>query len=351
MGTPYIDLRSDTVTRPTPAMRAAMDQAEVGDDVYGEDPTVNALQARLASVLGKEAALFTPTGTMANQVAVGVHTSPGDEVLCDQTAHVFVWEGGGLARLWGVTARPLPGEHGLISAAQLSGKIRPDDGHYSRTRLVSLENTQNRGGGRVHPIEDVVAISAWAKTHGLAMHLDGARLFNAVVASGIPAHEWAAHFDTVSVCFSKGLGAPVGSALAGTADLIRKSHRLRKVLGGGMRQAGGIAAGALFALDNHVERLAEDHENAQVLAEAVSQTTGLRLESGPVETNLVWIEVDPTLGTAAEVAARLKEVGVLVSPLGSQVLRACTHLNVDRHQVESAAERIRELGRMAVGVR
>ena len=343
MAMPTIDLRSDTVTRPTPEMRAAMASAEVGDDVLGEDPTVNALQRRTAELLGKEAALFVPTGTMANQIAVGVHTDPGDELLCDATAHVYVWEGGGIARLSGVTARPLAGDHGLLGLGLFSDKVRPDDGHYVRTRLVCLENTHNRGGGRVHPIEQVSAISDWARGHGLAMHLDGARLMNAVVASGVPADEWARHFDTVSVCFSKGLGAPVGSALAGTAGMIQKAHRLRKVLGGGMRQAGVIAAAALYALDHHVERLADDHEHARILARAVEQTPGLRLESGAVETNLVWIEVDPSMGTARDVVARLRDEGVLISALGPQVLRACTHHDVSREQVEYAGARLRAL--------
>ena len=338
-----IDLRSDTVTRPTAAMRAAMASAEVGDDVMGEDPTVNLLERKAAELLGKEAALFVPTGTMANQIAVGIHAGPGDELLCDPSAHVYVWEGGGIARLWGVTARTIPGDFGLLQRDQLKGNIRPDDGHYARTRLLCLENTMNRGGGRVQPIEQVKLASEWARTNGLAMHLDGARLMNAVVASGIPASEYARHFDTVSLCFSKGLGAPVGSAIAGSAEMIWKAHRLRKVLGGGMRQAGIIAAAAVFALDHHVERLAEDHANAQILANAIEETPGLRLESGPVETNLVWVEVDSKLGTAAEVAARLKESGILVSALGLQVLRACTHLDVSREQAEQAAKAIKQL--------
>jgi threonine aldolase len=339
-----IDLRSDTVTRPSPAMRAAMAAAEVGDDVLGEDPTVNALQRRVADLLGKEAALFVPSGTMANQIAVGVHTTPGDELLCDPTSHVYVWEGGGIARLSGVTARTVAGHGGLLTVEQLQDKIRPDDGHYVRTRLVCLENTHNRGGGRVYPIGQVARISAWAREHGLALHLDGARLFNAVVASGNAPQSWASHFDTVSVCFSKGLGAPVGSALAGTAEMIRKAHRLRKVLGGGMRQAGILAAACLYALDHNVERLVDDHVHADILAHAVEETPGLRLESKPVETNLVWIEVDPKLGTAPQVAARLRDSGVLVSALGPQVLRACTHLDVSRAQAERAAGRIRALG-------
>lgn len=350
MAQPTIDLRSDTVTRPTPAMRAAMAEAEVGDDVLGEDPTVLALERRTAELLGKEAALFVPSGTMANQIAVAVHAGPGDELLCDATAHVYVWEGGGVARLSGVTARPLAGGNGVLTRAQLEDKVRPDDGHYVRTRLVWLENTHNRGGGRVQPVAAVAEISTWARSHGLAMHLDGARLWNAVAASGVAAADWGRHFDTVSVCFSKGLGAPVGSAIAGPSALIRKAHRLRKVFGGGMRQAGVIAAGALYALENHVGRLADDHRNARVLARAVAETDGVTLESGPVETNLVWVEVEPSLGTAAEVAARLRAEGVLVSALGPQVIRACTHLDVSAAQVEYAADRIRGLRHVVLAI-
>lgn len=343
MPAPTIDLRSDTVTRPSPAMRAVMAAAEVGDDVLGEDPTVNELQRRIAMLLGKEAALFVPSGTMANQIAVGVHCAPGEELLCDPTSHVYVWEGGGAARLSGVTVRTIAGDGGLLDVDRLQGLIRPDDGHYVRTRVVSLENTHNRGGGRVHPIERVAAVSAWARSNGLAMHLDGARLFNASVASGVPLDAWARHFDTVFVAFSKGLGAPVGSALAGTAEQIRKAHRLRKVFGGGMRQAGILAAACLYALDHNVERLADDHENARILARAVEETPGLSLESGPVESNLVWVAVDPALGTAQEVAGTLKQSGVLVAALGSQVFRACTHLDVSREQAEFAGDRIRGL--------
>jgi threonine aldolase len=342
-----IDLRSDTVTQPTPAMRRAMAEAEVGDDVYGEDPTVAALEGKMAGLLGKEAALFVPSGTMANQIAVGVHCMPGDELICGATSHVYVWEGGGIARLSGVTARTLDTTSGLIQRADLEGKVRPDDGHYVRTRLVCLENTHNRGGGRVQPIEEVAAVSSWARENGLAMHLDGARLLNAVVASGIPARDWAEHFDTVSVCFSKGLGAPVGSAIVGSSALIRKAHRLRKVFGGGMRQAGILAAAAIHALDYHVERLADDHANAQLLAAAVSETEGLELESGPVETNLVWFQVSPELGKGSDVVARLRQKGVLVSALGPQVVRACTHLNVSREDCLRAAEAIRSLAPVA----
>jgi threonine aldolase len=343
MNRPPIDLRSDTVTRPTPAMRRAMAEAKVGDDVFGDDPTVQALEARTAELLGKEAAVFVPSGTMANQVAVGVHTRPGDELLCATTSHVYVWEAGGIARHSGVTARTFEGDFGLLSLNDIKDAIRPDDIHYVRSRLVWLENTHNRGGGRIHPIEGIAAIRRWARENRLAMHLDGARLMNAVVATGRPAREWAQHFDTVSICFSKGLGAPIGSALAGSAEAIRHARKLRKVLGGGMRQAGIIAAAALYALEHHVDRLAEDHAGAQVLAEAVRNTEGFALESGPVETNLVWVTVDPALGTAAEVAAYLRSRGILVSALGAQVIRACMHLDVTRDDIEYAASVIRQV--------
>lgn len=347
MSTAPIDLRSDTVTRPTLAMRRAMAEAEVGDDVLNEDPTVLKLQEKTAQLFGKEAALFVPSGTMANQIAVGVHTRPGDELVCDPSAHVYLWEGGGIARLWGVTARTVDPAEGVLGLSDLRGKVRPDDSHYVRTRMISLENTHNRAGGRIHPITEIAEISGWARAHNLAMHLDGARILNAVVASGIPAAEWGRYFDTVSICYSKGLGAPVGSALVGSADVIHEAHRLRKVLGGGMRQTGVIAAAALHALEHHVDRLAEDHANARLLAAAVEETPGLALESGRVETNLVWIAVDPALGTARELAARLHDDGILVSALGPQVLRACTHLDVSRADVERAAGALRRAATLA----
>ena len=345
MPEPVIDLRSDTVTKPSAAMRRAMAEAEVGDDVYGEDPSVAALERRLAEVLGKESAVFVPSGTMANQIGVGVHTRPGDELLCDPTAHVYMWEAGGVARHWGVTARTIAGTGvgGMPATVDFESKIRPDDPHYVCTRLVCLEITHNRLGGLVQPIESVAAIAVWARVHGLAMHLDGARLMNAVVASGVSAREWSRHFDTVSICFSKGLGAPVGSALAGTSEKMLAARRLRKLLGGGMRQAGILAAGALYALDHNVERLAEDHANAQRIGEVVTATDGLRLEAGRVETNLVWIEVDRELGTASEYATRLKRVGVLVSVLGPHVIRAVTHLDVSRAQAERAAALMKQV--------
>jgi threonine aldolase len=346
----YIDLRSDTVTRPTPGMRAAMNAAEVGDDVFGEDPTVNRLEEVVADRLGKEAALFVPSGTMSNQIAVKVHTRPGDELLGDLNCHIYCYEQGGPAVLSSVSCRMIDGDYGILDLSQLEDKIRPDDQHCVRTRLVCLENTHNRGGGRVYPIEKIEAISQWARKHRLAMHLDGARLWNAVVVTGIAAREWARHFDTVSVCFSKGLGAPVGSALAGPRDLIKEARRARKLFGGGMRQAGGLAAAALYALDHHVERLAEDHANAQILAQAIADTPGLRLTPPEVETNLIWVHVEPELGTVKEIVARLKQHGVLVHGSGTKI-RACTHLDVSSAQAERAAEAIRTLAPQHVGSR
>ena len=336
-----IDLRSDTFTKPTLAMRAAMAAAEVGDDVAGEDPTVNALEVRIADMLGKEAAVYVPSGTMSNQLAVRVHCGPGDEFLCDANCHIYNYEQGAYAQLFGVAAQPVEGDYGVLRLEQLVDRIRPENDHAVRTRLVCLENTHNRGAGRVLPYDGVVEICQWAADNGLARHLDGARLFNAAIASGIPARDWSQHFDTVSVCFSKGLGAPVGSALCGSEELIRKARRHRKALGGGMRQAGIIAAGALYALDHHIDRLAEDHEKARVLADAIRETPGLTLDPDIVDTNIVIFKIAPELGTAAEFTARLREQGVLLYDVARHRIRAVTHLDVSPEQVLQAGERIR----------
>jgi threonine aldolase len=342
--TGIIDLRSDTVTRPTPGMRAAMAEAPVGDDVFGDDPTVNKLEERVADLLGKEAALYVPSGTMSNQIAVNVHCQPGDELLCDLNCHIYNYEAGGPAILSGVTCRTLDGDYGILDLSDLEDKIRnPDDPHLVKTRMVALENTHNRGGGRIYPIEKIEAISQWARQHRLIMHLDGARLWNAIVATGVSAREWGQYFDTVSVCFSKGLGAPVGSALAGSKAVIAKARRTRKLFGGGMRQAGIIAAGCLYALDHHIERLADDHRNAQILAQAVADTPGLHLEPPEVDTNLIWVRIDPEAGTAKEITARLKQQGVLIHAAGLQKIRACTHLDVSKAQAERAAEILRNV--------
>ena len=341
-----IDLRSDTVTKPTAGMLAAMMSATVGDDVFAEDPTVNDLERRVAEMLGMEAALFVPTGTMSNQIAVRIHCRPQDEILLESTSHIYLWEAGAPAALSGVTQRTIDGRFGILDAFQLEDQLHPDDMHSVRSRLVCLENTHNRGGGTVYPLSKVKAISEWARANGLAMHLDGARLWNAIVASGIGAKEWAKPFDTVSVCFSKGLGAPVGSALAGPKDLIAHGRRVRKLFGGAMRQVGYLAAACLYALDRNVERLAEDHANAKLIAAAVAEVPGFELLPPDVETNLVWFEVSAPWGSARDVATRLQERGVLVAALGRNVVRAVTHLDATREQCKLAADAIRSLAKV-----
>jgi threonine aldolase len=339
-----IDLRSDTVTTPTAAMKAAMFAAPVGDDVYGEDPTVNALEEAVAVRLGKEAAIFVPSGTMANQIAVRLHCRPGDELITEETSHVVLWEGGGPAALSGVTVRTLPGDFGKLTLQQLQALHRPDDIHTPPSKLLWLENTHNRGGGTCYDIDAVRAMSQWARGEGMARHLDGARLWNAVVATGVPADVWAAQFDTVSVCFSKGLGAPVGSALAGTKEQIALARRYRKLFGGGMRQAGFLAAACLYAMEHHVQRLADDHANARLLADAVRSVPGFTLVPPVVETNLVWFDVARTKhGSPQEVTAKLRANGVLMSALGEKTVRAVTHLNVTRDDCERAAAAVRGL--------
>jgi threonine aldolase len=333
-----IDLRSDTVTKPTPGMRAAMAAAEVGDDVFGEDPTVIRLEERVADYLGKEAALFVPSGSMSNQIALKTHTQPGDEVILDEYSHIYAWEAGTPAIVSGITCRTVYGTDGIIQLDQLRDKIRPLNEHMVRTKVVSLENTHNRGGGKIYPLEIIQQIEKWARQNKLIMHLDGARLWNAAVATKIACRDWCRHFDTVSVCFSKGLGAPVGSALAGPKDFIKLARRYRKVFGGAMRQAGIIAAGALYALDHHIDRLADDHDNAQIIAAAIRACRNLKLSPERVDTNIIWFEIDERLGTARDFAGRLREMGVGVSFDPPNRMRACTHLDVSRVDCEKAAE-------------
>ncbi len=340
-----IDFRSDTVTCPTPAMREAIADALVGDDVFDEDPTMQALQRRTASLLGKDDAIFVPSGTMSNQVAVRLHCRPGDEFLCEAGSHILNYEQSAHVQLSGVTARPVTGDFGVLKVEDLQDQIRPANEHFVRTRMVTLENTHNRGAGRIQPIESVQAICRWAHANRLTTHLDGARLFNAVVATGIKAAEWASHFDTVSVCFSKGLGAPVGSALAGPGDWIREARRHRKVLGGGMRQAGIIAAGALYALEHHVDRLADDHKNASDLADAIRALDGLTLTPPDPQTNMVIFEVAPELGAAAQFTERLARRGLLMLPISATRVRAVTHLDLSAAQVRQASEILQEVVR------
>jgi len=340
-----IDLRSDTVTKPTPAMRRAMFEAPVGDDVFGQDPTVNALQEKAAALLGHEAALFVPSGTMANQLAIKILTRPGDEVLLEAGSHPFNFESGAAAVISGVQLHPLPGRRGLLSPEQITAAVRPDDPHFPPTRAVVLENTHNRGGGTVYPLAAVAAVRAAAQEKGLVMHLDGARLFNACAATGVKPAEYARHFETVSFCLSKGLGAPVGSVLAGSRDLIHQARRWRKVLGGGMRQAGILAAAGLYALDHHLQRLAQDHENAKLLAQGLTEIQGLVLDPDEVETNIVIFQVTRPGLTAPDLAARLKAEGVLVLAMGPDRIRAVTHLDVDTAGIRRAIEVMAEVMR------
>ena len=335
-----IDLRSDTVTKPSAAMRDFIANCEVDDDVIDVDPTVGALQDLIAELTGKEAAIFMPSGTMTNQIGLRVHCRPGEEFICESGCHIYSYEQGAYASLSGLTASLVPGDNGVLEPEQLLGTIKADNEHFPITRLLCLENTHNRGGGRVQPYENVKQICNWAHENGLKTHLDGARLFNAVAASGISAKEWSSHFDTVSICFSKGLGAPVGSALCGTKEQMYFARRHRKAFGGGMRQAGVIAAGALYALQNNIERMSDDHENAQQLANIITATEGLSLP-GPVETNIVMMNVDEKIGTAAALAGELESQGVRCLALGPQRIRMVTHLDVSAEQIQTACEIIK----------
>jgi threonine aldolase len=338
-----LDFRSDTVTKPTPAMREAMNSATVGDDVFGEDPSIHSLEERLAEILGKEAALFVPSGTMSNLVGLRVHCQPGDEFICEAGCHLFNWEQSGYAQIFGIAVRPVVTSDYILRKEYLEDLPRGDRDHEARTRLVCIENTHNRGAGRITPIEVIEEISQWAAENALRTHLDGARLFNAVVATGILAKRWASLFDTVNVCFSKGLGAPVGSALAGDRETIIRARRIRKALGGGMRQAGVVAAGALYALEHQVERLAEDHANARRLGELISANGGLTLSPEQIDTNIVYFEVAKELGSAGEFVKRLAKHGLLMLPLSRTHVRAVTHLDVSAADVEAAGTILRDV--------
>ena len=329
-----IDLRSDTVTRPTPPMRAAMIDAPLGDDVFGDDPTVNELQVRIAQMLGFEAALFMPSGTQSNLVALMSHCQRGEEYLVGQHAHAYRWEAGGAAVLGSIQPQPLSHQpDGSLALHDIESAIKPDDAHFARTRLLCLENTT---GGKVLPLTYLEQARALAVKHGLALHLDGARLFNAAVASKVPARSITQYVDSVSVCFSKGLGAPVGSALCGSREFIARAHRWRKMAGGGLRQAGLLAAAALYALDHHIERLAEDHEHARQLAQGVAGLPGVSVETP--QTNMVFIDIDQRL--APGLIARLEQHGVRCS--GLYRLRLVTHLDVTASDVEQAIQVLRQ---------
>ncbi|CAA9543890.1 MAG: Low-specificity L-threonine aldolase [uncultured Thermomicrobiales bacterium] len=331
-----IDLYSDTATKPTPAMRRAIAEAEVGDEQKGEDPTVNRLQAMVAELLGKEAALFLPSGTMCNEIAVKVHTRPGDAILVDRQAHVLLAEAGGPALLSGVLVETLDGDRGRFAAEQVAAAVRPGSHYAAPTRLLCVEQTHNFGGGTIWPLAQLRAVCDVAHEHGLATHLDGARLMNAVVASGVPAREYAASFDSAWLDLSKGLGAPVGGVLAGSTDFIREARRYKHIFGGAMRQAGIIAAAGVHALEGHVERLAEDHANARLLAAGLGAIPGVRVENPVPETNIVFFDIAGTGVAPVDFLARIHAEGVRMGAVGPRRLRAVTHLDITRANVGRA---------------
>ncbi len=337
-----IDLRSDTVTRPSPEMRRVMAEAEVGDDVFGDDPTVNRLQSKVAELLGKEAALFTPSGTMANTIAILAHTQLGDEVIVERESHTFNYEVAGAAVIGGVQINTIPGNRGILTAEQIAREIREPNVHVPPTRLICLENTHNRGGGSIYPLDKIRAIHELAQHHHLKMHLDGARLFNACVATGHAPQDYARYFDSLMFCFSKGLGAPVGSILAGSKSFIQRAHRIRKMLGGGMRQVGILAAAALYALEHNVQRLADDHRHAKMLATALAEIKGFRINPDHVETNIVIFDTSNSGRSALEILERLKENGILMVPFGPTLVRAVTHLDVSREDIELTIQTLRK---------
>ncbi len=336
-GEPVVDLRSDTVTQPDAGMREAMARAVVGDDVFRDDPTVLSLEERVAAMLGKEAALFFPTGTMSNSAAIKIHTRPGDEVLCDEACHIFNYESGHAAAISGVQLHPVRGHHGALSPEQLRLRVRADNIHTPPTRLVTIENTHNRHGGRVIPVASMKALFEWTREIGIAVHLDGARLWNAAVALGEPVRDLAKYGDTVSVCLSKGLGAPAGSVLCGPAPLIKAALRVRKMLGGAMRQAGVLAAAGHYALDHNLPLLAADHLHAKRLAGEIAKLPGVELNAAEVETNIIILKVmEPW--TAPHLAAVLGEYGVRVGTINDETIRLVTNLNVDARMIDRAIE-------------
>jgi threonine aldolase len=338
-----IDLRSDTVTKPTPEMRRAMMEAEVGDDVYGEDPTVNLLEERAAAMVGKEAAVFVPTGTMGNTIAVKLHTRHGEEIICDARAHVINYELSMMAWFSGCIARPIQTADGILRWEQIANEIRPLGPHWAPTGLIEIENTGNLAGGTVYPLPVIQDICDNAHDRGLKVHMDGARVFNAAEVSGKPVREIVARADTVMFCLSKGLGAPVGSMLAGTAEAIAQARLYRKRLGGGMRQAGVLAAAGLVALEQSPRRLAEDHRNARLLAQGLARIPGIQIDPAKVQTNIVIFDVSGTGMTGPEVSAQWKERGVLINAVDAKLMRAVTHYDVDREGCELALAALTEV--------
>ncbi|MET0634683.1 MAG: GntG family PLP-dependent aldolase [Chitinophagaceae bacterium] len=336
-----IDYRSDTVTRPGPAMAEAMRTAKLGDDVFGEDPSINELEANASAMFGMEAAVFCPSGTMTNQIAIKCHTQPGDEVICDENAHIYQYEGGGIAFNSGASVKLLPGNYGRVTAEQVLAAINPDDIHRAKSSLVCLENTSNRGGGSCYDFEEIKRIRKVCDEHGLPLHLDGARLWNAMVAKNETAIQYGQQFHSISICLSKSLGCPVGSLLLGNSEFIRKARRVRKVFGGGMRQAGVLAAAGIYALKNNIERLKEDHIYTTQIAEVVSRKEFVELTL-PAETNILIFQLKPGL-TAPELVARLKDKGILSYAIAPNRVRFVLHLDISPEMVERTIEIINKL--------
>jgi threonine aldolase len=337
----YIDLRSDTVTKPSPAMRQAMLNAEVGDDVFGEDPTINNLQIKCAEITGKEKTLYVPSGCMANQLAVKSHTQPGDEVICESECHIFNYETAAPAVISNVQMMTVKGENGVMQLDEINKFVRTKEYYFPRTRLICIENTHNRAGGVIHPVNVIKEISEFARNNGIKMHMDGARIFNAVVETGISVKEYASYFDSISFCFSKGLGAPVGSILCGSSEFITIAHKWRKIIGGGMRQAGILASAALYALENNITRLKEDHQKAKYFAEEISGIKEININLDLVHTNIVIFS--NAKYSKSELISKLKEKGVLISAGSFDNLRAVFHLDVSMEEVQKAVKIFKEL--------
>ncbi len=336
-----IDLRSDTVTKPTQEMLEFMMQAEVGDDVFGEDPTVQKLEKKLAEMLGTEAGLFCPSGTMTNQIAIKTHTQPGDEVICEAHSHVFYYEGGGIAFHSGCQPRVLEGNYGRITGEQIIKVIRPDDIHQPISRLVCLENTANRGGGACYDFQEILNIQKVCEQNQMALHLDGARLFNAIIAQNENPLDYGKVFDSISICLSKGLGAPVGSVLLGKKDFIKRAKRFRKLMGGGLRQAGYLAAAGIYALENNIQKLANDHQHAKIISDNLAKTSFVH-HVFPVQTNIILFQVKPNLHPL-EIIFKLKEHQILCLPVGERHIRMVTHLNITELMVEKVVEVIKKI--------
>ncbi len=337
----YIDLRSDTVTRPSNKMRKVIAQAEVGDDVFGDDPTVNRLQEKVAGLFGKEAALYVPSGSMGNLVAIKTHTNPGEEAIFEEDCHSLNYEAGSMGAVAGLVSHTFRGKHGVMTRGQVEPYIKKKSLHTPPTTLLALENTHNHAGGTIYPLEEIKKLREMADEHDLKMHLDGARIWNASVATGIPLDEYGRYFDSIQCCFSKGLGAPIGSIVIGDANFIEKARRFRKMFGGGMRQVGIIASAAIYALENNMSRMSEDHENADYLAKNLAEIDGIDIDLDSLQTNIIIMNIASSGREVPDVLSQLKEMGILAVQFGATKIRCVTHLNINRTDIETAIEKFK----------